>query len=102
MAVGAEFFPTHTSISNYFTRASYRIGGFYEHGYLVINGQRINRVGITAGISLPLPRTLSKVNLALEVGQYGTHNEGLVMERYLKLNAGISVFERWFMKRKYK
>jgi hypothetical protein len=53
-------------------------------------------------MSLPLPRTLSKVNLAVELGQYGTHQGGLIQERYVRMNVGISVFEHWFMKRKYK
>jgi hypothetical protein len=59
-------------------------------------------VGITAGLSLPLPKTLSKVNMALEVGQYGTREGGLIQERYAKVSVGVSVFEHWFMKRKYK
>ena len=102
VAVGAEFTPRHTSVSNYFTKVSYRIGGFYEHGYLNLSGHSINKVGITAGMSLPLPKTLSKVNLAFELGQYGTREAGLIQERYVKMNVGVSVFEHWFMKRKYK
>lgn len=102
VALGYEFFPKHTSISNYFTRASYRIGGSYEHGYLNIKGNSLNKIGVSAGVSLPLPRTLSRVNLAVEVGQFGTHNDNLIRERYLKINLGVSVYERWFVKRKYK
>lgn len=102
VAVGYEFFPRHSSVSNYFTRASYRVGGLYERSYLNINGHSLNKVGLSAGISLPLPRTLSKVNLALEVGQFGTHQDNLIRERYVKLNVGVSVNERWFVKRRYK
>ena len=102
VAVGYEFFPKHSSVSNYFTRASYRVGGFYEHSYLNISGNALNKVGLSAGVSLPLPRTLSRVNVALEVGQFGTHQDNLVRERYLKLNVGVSVYERWFVKRRYK
>lgn len=102
VALGAEFIPRHTSVSNYFTRVSYRFGGFYEHGYLNLNGHSINKVGITAGMSLPLPKTLSKVNVAFELGQYGTREAGLIQERYVKMNVGVSVFEHWFMKRRYR
>ena len=107
VAVGAEFMPRHSSISGYFTRVVYRLGGFYEHGYLSLEGNdgmkhNINKVGATVGASLPLPKTLSKVNFALEVGEYGTREAGLIQERFIKLNVGVSVFERWFMKRKYK
>lgn len=102
VALGAEFFPRHTSVSNYFTKASYRLGGFYENSCLNINGHSLGKVGVTAGVSLPLPRTLSKVNVAVEVGQFGTHNASLIRERYLKLNVGVALYDRWFMKRKYK
>lgn len=107
VAAGFEYMPSYSSISNYFRRAHYRIGGFYESGFLTLPGtddgeHNINKIGVTAGISLPLPRSLSKVNLAFELGQYGTRDAGLIQERYLKFEVGVSVFERWFMKRKYK
>ena len=102
VSIGAEFTPRHSSISNYFTRVNYRVGGFYEHGCLKLNGHSINKVGVTAGMSLPLAKTLSKVNLAFEMGQYGTREASLIQERYVKMSVGISVFEQWFMKRKYK
>ena len=102
VAVGAEFFPRHTSVSNYFTKASYRLGGFYEQSYLNLDGNSLSKVGVSAGVSLPLPRSLSKVNLAFEVGQFGTQKDNLILERYVKLNVGVSVHERWFVKRKYK
>ncbi len=107
ISAGAEFTPRHTSISGYFSRVTYRFGGFYEKGFVRLPGNdgvdyNINKVGVTAGMSFPLPRTLSKVNLALEAGQYGTHKGGLIQERYARVNVGVSVFEHWFMKRKYK
>lgn len=107
VSTGAEFTPKHSSISGYFSRVTYRIGGFYEHGFINLSGNdgkdhSINKVGVTAGLSLPLPKTPSKVNIAFEVGQYGTREGGLIQERYAKMNVGISVFEHWFMKRKYR
>ena len=107
VAAGLEFTPRHSSVSGYFSRVAYRFGGFYEHGYINLPGNdgldhSINKVGATAGMSLPLPKTLSKVNLSLELGQYGTREGGLIQERYAKVNVGVSVYERWFMKRKYK
>ena len=107
VSAGAEFTPRHTSVSGYFSRVTYRFGGFYEHGFINLPGNdgvdhSINKVGVTAGLSLPLPKTQSKVNVAFEMGQYGTREGGLIQERYAKMNVGISVFEYWFMKRKYR
>ncbi len=107
VSAGAEFTPKHTSISSYFSRVTYRFGGCYEQGFISLPGNdglqhSINKMSITAGVSLPLPKTMSKVNVAFEVGQYGTREGGLIQERYAKMNVGISVYEHWFMKRKYR
>ena len=102
VAVGGEFLPTSTSISSYWTRVSYRLGGFYEQTFLNINGHSINKMGVSVGMSLPVPRTLSKVDLALEVGNCGTKSDNLIQESYVNLTVGVSIFERWFLKRKYK
>lgn len=102
VAAGFEYMPSYSSVSNYFRRAHYRLGGSFERGFLYLNDHHINKVGVSAGVSLPLPRSLSKVNFAVEVGQYGTKEDGLIKESYLKFDLGVSVFERWFVKRKYK
>jgi hypothetical protein len=107
VSAGFEYTPTHSTISGYFRKMSYRLGGFYERGMINLLGSddkyhRINKVGVTLGMSLPLPKTQSKVDLALEVGQYGTREGGLIQERYAKVNLGVAVFEHWFMKRKYR
>ncbi len=102
VSLGFEFIPAHSNISGYFRKVSYRFGGLYEHGYLNLSGHSINRIGATVGMSLPLPKTQSKVDLGFEAGQYGTREDGLIQERYFKLNVGISLFEHWFMKRKYR
>ena len=101
VALGGEYQPRTSSVSGYFTRASYRLGGFYEQTYLYVRGHQLSKFGITAGISLPIPRTLSKVNIGLEFGQCGTKSYGLIQERYFNVSVGVSVFERWFIKRKY-
>jgi len=102
VTVGAEYMPTYSSISNYFKKVTYRMGGFYEQSFLELRDHSLNKMGITLGASLPLPRTQTKVNVAAEIGRFGTKEDGLIQETYIKFNVGISVFEHWFMKRKYK
>ncbi len=101
IAVGGEFVPTSTTLSGYWTKVSYRLGGFYEQTYLNINGQPINKIGATFGMTLPVPRTMSKVNVGLEIGKCGTKSANLIQENYVNVTIGVSIFERWFMKRKY-
>ena len=107
ITAGFEYTPSHSSISRYFRKMSYRVGGFYEHGMISLLGNdgeqhSINRLGATVGMSFPLPKSLSKMEMAFEVGQYGTREAGLIQEQYAKLSIGVSVFEHWFMKRKYR
>ncbi len=101
LAVGGEYLPSSTSISNYWTRVSYRLGGFYEKTFLVIDDHAINKIGVTAGITLPLPRSQSGVNLGLEIGKCGTKSANLIQEGYVNFTLGVSIFERWFVKRRY-
>jgi Long-chain fatty acid transport protein len=102
VSVGGEYNPRSTSVSNYWTKLSYRLGGFYEQTYLNIYGHSINKYGVTMGVTLPLPKSMSKVNLGLEFGQVGTKSAGLIQERYVNFTLGVSIYERWFLKRKYK
>ena len=102
VAVGGEYYPTSSSVSNYRTKMTYRLGGYFEQTFLNINGQSINKIGVTAGVTLPMPRSLSKAVLGLEIGKCGTKSANLIQENYVKLSAGISINERWFLKRKYK
>lgn len=102
VAVGGEFLPTSTSLSGYWTKVSYRVGGFYEQTCLNINNTSINKIGVSFGMTMPVPRTMSKVNVGLEIGNCGTKSANLIQERYVNLTVGVSIFERWFLKRMYK
>ncbi len=102
VAIGAEFLPKSTSLSSYWTKVAYRVGGFYEQTFLNIDGTSINKIGATIGATLPVPKTMSKVNVGLEFGHCGTKSANLIQENYIKLTVGVSIFERWFVKRMYK
>ena len=102
VAVGGEFLPTSTSLSSYWTKVAYRLGGFYERTFLNINGTSINKIGATIGATLPVPKTMSKVNVGLEFGHCGTKSANLIQENYINLTVGVSICERWFVKRMYK
>jgi hypothetical protein len=84
-----------------FRNLDYRIGGFYKKSYLVIHDKPLDSKALTAGIGIPLNRKISKINLAIEIGQYGTLSKGLIKERYGMLHLDISLHDIWFQKRKY-
>ncbi len=101
ISFGGEYTPTHTSISGYWKRVTYRMGANYRQTYLSINGQDIDEFGISFGVSLPMPRSLTSIDLSLEVGRRGTTANHLIRETFATLTAGVTIYERWFMKRKY-
>lgn len=102
IAVGGEYKPKATSISKYHKKIAYRAGFHYDQTYYNINGNSINKFGITFGLGLPVPRSLTSFNIAVEFGKMGTTNDNLVKESYFNISIGMSIYDRWFVKRKYK
>ena len=100
-ALGGYFNPSSSTVSNYFNKISYRAGLKYSNGFLELRNQRIEEFGISFGVGLPLPRTSSTINLAVELGSRGTKKENLIQENFVKFTLGVSIFERWFVIRKY-
>lgn len=100
MALGTYFIPDYRSISGYFNRITYRAGLRYEETGLMVNNKEINNLGITFGFGLPLGASFSNLNLGFELGRRGTTDAGLVEESYFKVNVGLSLNDKWFVKRK--
>ena len=103
VSLGGYFIPNYMSFSNYFSRVTYRAGLKYEKTGLVINNQGINDYGFSFGLGLPLGGLIggSNLNLGMEMGRRGTTKSNLVQENYITLVAGLSLNDRWFVKRRY-
>lgn len=102
ISLGGEMTPKHTSISNLFKRMTYRVGFRYFNSYLTLLNQPINEFGISFGFTLPIKKSRSKIDFAVEVGKRGTTEDGLIQENFVNFSLGVSIFENWFQKRKYK
>ena len=100
-STGIEYTPDEYSIRSYWSRATYRAGGFYENSYMYINGQQIKSYGLTMGLGLPIIRSLSTFNFSAEVGRLGTTENDLIKESYLKFTFHFMIHDRWFFKRKF-
>ena len=106
--VGGEWIPNYTSLK-YFPRVHYRAGFFYKNSYINFDGQRISDVGFTFGLGLPATpssmdrfnpgRTTSKINLSFTVGQRGSLNNLPLEELYIRVRLGVTLNDRWFVKR---
>jgi hypothetical protein len=101
IALGGQFTPPHTSISNYWKRITYRAGFRYDQTYLNLRGEAISEFGISFGLGLPVPRSLTSVDVSLELGRRGTIENNLVQESFVNFTLGIAIYERWFVKRRY-
>lgn len=100
LSVGGFYIPNHDSFTNYFSRIVYRAGFRLEQTGLHIQNQAIDEFGISFGVGLPL-NGVSSANIGVEFGKRGTLNQGLVEENFIAIRIGLSLNDRWFIKRKY-
>jgi len=103
ISLGGYYIPGFASYTSYLSRITYRAGLRYEKTGLVISGEDINDMGVSLGVGLPLSGTIgsSNLNIGLEYGQRGTKNAGLVQENYFSVFIGLSLNDKWFVKRRY-
>ncbi len=107
--LGVEYIPDYfTPIinpSNYWKTIRYQAGFRYNQSFLAFDGKQLNEFGITFGAGLPLKRqprrTPSYLNTAFEFGTFGTTQQNLVSQKYLKIHVGFNLNDIWFIKRKY-
>jgi len=100
-SLGGYFVPNYGSFSNYFKRIVYRAGIKYEETGLIVNSESIKDRGFSLGLGLPITGTFSNVNFGFELGKRGTTSASLVQENYAKFSVGLSLNDRWFVKRKF-
>lgn len=100
LSFGGFYTPQYNSVAKYWKRITYRAGGYYKNTGLIIYNTPISEFGITFGVSLPALRGLSNLNLGIELGQRGKNTGNLVKEQYINFHIGLSLNDRWFIKRK--
>lgn len=98
--VGGEYTPDYLSNNSYFKRCNYKAGVRYEKTPLFINNTQINNFGINFGIELPTDKLRSFINFGIEIGKRGTLNNGLIKENYYGASLGLTLNDRWFLKRR--
>lgn len=101
ISLGGQFRPSPVDIGKYYERINYRAGFRFEQSYLELKNTRINDFGVSFGVGLPMKKSRSTMNIAVEVGTLGTTNNDLIKENYMRLTIGTSIQERWFLKRRF-
>ena len=101
IALGVQHNPSIQTFSNFFSRLEYRAGVRYGQSYINPNGHNIDEFGISFGLGIPLRRTLSGLNIGFDLAQRGTTEHSLIKENFYRINIGVSVYERWFLRRRF-
>jgi hypothetical protein len=100
-SLGGFFIPNYNSYSSYYKRMVYRGGVRYENTGLVIQDKSIIDFAANIGLGMPLGGTFTNINIGLEIGRRGTKYYNLVEENYINLSVGLSLSDKWFVKRKF-
>ncbi len=98
---GAEFIPDPSALRGYHNRIAYRAGGYFENSYLQLQDEQLKDYGISFGVGLPLRNSRSTFNLAFNAGRRGTLEKNLIRENYMFLSFSVTLYDFWFLKRKY-
>jgi len=100
-SAGAELIPDINNYTNYFKRVRYRLGLKYNSTYLQLRQKHLNEFAVSLGFGLPIRGMKTGINLSAELGTRGTTQSNLIKETYFNFVIGFSIYERWFIKRKY-
>ena len=98
--LGGEITPDSRSVTNYLQRITYRFGLNYGKMPYLVQNNAIKEFGINFGASFPVAG-LSTLDLAVKFGERGTNENGLVHESFMQIVLGLTVNEKWFIKRRY-
>ncbi len=103
---GIEYIPDRYSLHSRLAHLSYRLGGYYNQSYVKVNDHQITEYGLTMGLGIPVVNPTnamrsSMINFSIEVGRKGTTQYDLIQENFVRFNLSFSLYENWFLKRKF-
>lgn len=113
IGTGIQYIPDPYKFYDYWKIVNYRLGTYYNQTYLNINNTNINEIGITFGLGIPITKTNKgevttvrqklppMINLSFTYGSRGTTENNLLKENFLQFSIGLSLYDIWFIKRKY-
>lgn len=101
LALGLKFTPNSNAVKNYFNLIDYMLGFNYGQSFVNINNSKVYHESVSVGLGIPLIKSGSKVNLAVELSQRGKAENQLVKEQYLSLHLGFTISDKWFKRYKF-
>ena len=98
---GFEIVPNRNDIRYYFKRCSYRFGAYYDQAYYKLDGNNVNSMGITLGMTLPVFELYNGISLGVDIGQRSSTRNNMIRERYAMFVVGFNIHDLWFRKFQY-
>ena len=98
---GFEITPNRNDIRYYMRKCSYRAGIYYDQSYYKLDGHNVNSMGITLGISLPIPKYYNAISLGVDIGQKASTRNNMIREQYAMFVIGFNIHDIWFRKNQY-
>ncbi len=101
VAAGVQFRPDVETYSPFFHRMQYSAGIRYGQSYVNQGIDPLNEFGISFGLFVPVRRAFSGLNVSFEYSQRGSLDNHVMKENFYRLNIGVNVYERWFIRRRF-
>ena len=98
---GFEIVPNRNDIRSYLKRCSYRVGAYYDQAYYKLDGNNVNSIGVTLGMTLPVFQWHNGITLGVDVGQRASNRHDMIRERYATFFIGFNIHDIWFRKIQY-
>ena len=98
---GFEFVPNRNDIRYFFKRCAYRGGIYYDQAYYKLDGNNVNSMGITLGMTLPVFRLYNGLTVGVDLGQRASTRNNMIRERYAMFVVGFNIHDIWFQKPQY-
>lgn len=99
--VGFEYVPNRNDIRYYMKTCSYRLGFYYDRAYYKLDGNNVNSMGVTLGITLPVFKYHNGISLGVDLGQRASTRNDMIRERYATFVIGFNIHDLWFRKIQY-
>lgn len=106
IGLGFQYMPNKKAETTYWKRIYYRLGMRYGNSHLSFNNVQLTEKAVALGVGLPVAwsriyQQYPILNIGVEYGQFGTNQNNLVQQNFLRVTAGITICSRWFIKPKY-
>ncbi|MBQ7810942.1 MAG: hypothetical protein IJ394_00130 [Bacteroidales bacterium] len=99
---GFEFIPNRNDIRYYMKRCSYRAGLYYDRSYYKLDGNNIDSMGLTFGMTFPIVGFTNGLTLGVDLGQRASTRNNMIRERYAKIMVSFNIYDIWFRKNQYR